>query len=96
MNWDAPENDTLKKYIEPELAMWLNYALEYQVTPIIEERIKNSLNEVLKNEKFSQLVSYTEDAEDAYDSDPLNDLEDNEVMKEDQEVQNEDKENDEI
>ncbi|XP_008204598.1 uncharacterized protein LOC100679446 [Nasonia vitripennis] len=97
--WDAPENDTFKKYIEPELAMWLNYALEYQVTPIIEERIKNCLAEVLKNEKLSQLVLHPQDTDDGNDSDPLNEVdeEDEEEIDDGQEVQSkEEKDDDEI
>jgi hypothetical protein len=58
--------------VEPELAMWLNYTLEYKVTPIIEERIKNCLNEVLKDNKLVFFSLNSEDKDD-YDSDPLND-----------------------
>lgn len=91
--WDAPENDTFKKYIEPELAMWLNYTLEYRVTPIIEERIKKCLNEVLMNEKLSHLVLHPQDIDDAYDSDPLNDEEDEE-FEDDQDIEDKEENDD--
>lgn len=77
INWELPENDSFKKSIEPELAMWLNYTLEYIAPSIIEERIKNCLTEVLKNDKLIPLIIHAE-VEDTCDSDPMNEESDEE------------------
>ncbi|XP_058804200.1 uncharacterized protein LOC131671635 [Phymastichus coffea] len=73
INWDESENDLFKKSVEPELAMWLNYTLEYTVTLLIEEKIKSSIIEVLTDAKLKPFLLYSKDTADDYDSDPLED-----------------------
>lgn len=51
--------------------MWFNYTLEYIVTSLIEDKIKNSIIEALDDEKLKLLSLYSQDVDDEYDSDPL-------------------------
>ena len=56
--------------------------MEYKISSIIEERIKNCLEEVLKEEKLVSLVLHPENIDEVYDSDPLDNDEENEEIEE--------------
>ncbi|KAJ8676696.1 hypothetical protein QAD02_012483 [Eretmocerus hayati] len=82
VNWDEEERDSFQKSVVPEFAMWLNYVLEYRVGPVIEEKVKKCISEVLKNEELIPLAMRAEDVDDGSDSDPM--YESDDEMEEDE------------